>query len=70
MEKRTVLFVDDEENVLTSLKRGLLDEPYNTLFARSGKEALEVLAESPVHVIVTDMRILTSSGWFSRDTRR
>jgi DNA-binding NtrC family response regulator len=31
MEKRTVLFVDDEEKVLTSLKRGLLDESYKTL---------------------------------------
>jgi two-component system response regulator HupR/HoxA len=62
MEKRTVLFVDDEENVLAALKRGLLEEPYNTLFARSGREALEVLARSPVHVIVTDMRMPEMSG--------
>ena len=38
MEKRTVLFVDDEEKVLKSLKRGLLDEPYETLFAGSGEK--------------------------------
>jgi DNA-binding NtrC family response regulator len=62
MEKRTVLFVDDEEKVLASLKRGLLDEPYNTLFANSGREALEILARSPVHVIVTDMRMPQMSG--------
>ncbi len=62
MEKRTVLFVDDEENILSALKRGLLDEPYNTLFARSGREALEILARSPVHVIVTDMRMPEMAG--------
>ena len=62
MEKRTVLFVDDEEKVLRSLKRGLLDEPYKTLFASSGKEALEILQRNQVHVIVTDMRMPEMSG--------
>ncbi|MBW7991639.1 MAG: response regulator [Planctomycetes bacterium] len=62
MEKRTVLFVDDEEKMLTSLKRGLLDEPYKTLFANSGKEALEILQRNPVHVIVTDMRMPEMGG--------
>lgn len=62
MEKRTVLFVDDEENVLASLKRGLLDEPYETLFAGSGKEALEILEQSQVQVIVTDMRMPDMGG--------
>ncbi len=62
MEKRTVLFVDDEEKLLTSLKRGLLDEPYETLFASSGKEALEILEQSQVQVIVTDMRMPEMGG--------
>jgi two-component system response regulator HupR/HoxA len=62
MKKRTVLFVDDEENVLSALRRGLLDEPYNTLFAHSGREALEILARSPVHVVVTDMRMPEMGG--------
>lgn len=62
MEQRTVLFVDDEENVLSALRRGLLDEPYHTLFARSGREALEILARRPVHVIVTDMRMPEMGG--------
>ena len=62
MEKRTVLFVDDEEKVLTSLRRGLLDEPYSTLFAKSGEEALEILERREVHVIVTDMRMPEMGG--------
>jgi DNA-binding NtrC family response regulator len=62
MENRTVLFVDDEQKVLTSLERGLLDEPYKKLFAQSGKEALEILKNNHVHVIVTDMRMPEMSG--------
>ena len=62
MEKTTILFVDDEVRVLRSLERGLLDEPYNLLFAESGKEALEILEQKPVHIIVTDMRMPEMSG--------
>ena len=62
MEKRVVLFVDDEEKILRSLKRGLLDEPYNSLFANSGEEALEILKQKEVHIIVTDMRMPEMSG--------
>jgi CheY-like chemotaxis protein len=54
-KERTVLFVDDDEIVLMSLQRGLLDESYTKLFAKSGDEALEVLQQEEVHVIVTDM---------------
>lgn len=62
MDKKTILFVDDEELVLDTLKRGLFDEPYELLFATSGKEALEILDENEVHVIVTDMRMPEMTG--------
>ncbi|MEF9437841.1 MAG: response regulator [Candidatus Mariimomonas ferrooxydans] len=62
MEERTVLFVDDEEKLLRSLKRGLIDEPYKTLFANSGKEALEILKNNEVHVLITDMRMPEMMG--------
>jgi len=62
MEKRTILFVDDEVKVLNSLKRGLLDEPYETLFAKSGADALELLEKQEVHIIVTDMRMPGMTG--------
>jgi len=57
MEPKTVLFVDDDEFVLKSLRRGLTDEPYNTLFTNSGGEALEILKRTKVNVIVTDMKM-------------
>ena len=61
-EKRTVLFVDDDEMVLRSLERGLLDESYNKLFVKSCKEALEVIKREEVHVIVADMCMPEMSG--------
>jgi CheY-like chemotaxis protein len=61
-EKRTVLFVDDDEIVLQSLERGLLDESYNKLFVKSCKEALEILQREEVHVIVTDMCMPEMTG--------
>jgi len=62
VDGRTVLFVDDDAKVLTSLKRGLIEEPYNILFANSGKEALEILKQQEVNVIVTDMRMPEMNG--------
>jgi len=62
METHTVLFVDDEEVVLRSIERGLLEEPYNKLFAISGEEALEIMEQEAIHVIVTDMRMPGMDG--------
>ena len=55
MDKRTVLFVDDEERILNSLRRSLQDEPYENLFANGGSQALEILEQEEVHVIVSDL---------------
>lgn len=57
-----VLFVDDEENILNSLRRGLIDEEYDCIFASSGLQALEVLEKEPVSVIVSDMRMPGMDG--------
>jgi two-component system response regulator HupR/HoxA len=62
MEKRTVLIVDDEANLLMSLKRVLSEEPYEVLFANSAKQAMEVLQQNEVHVIITDLRMPDVSG--------
>ena len=63
MSKRaTVLFVDDEENILNSLRRGLIDEDYHCIFASNGPQALELLKKEPVSVIVSDMRMPGMDG--------
>jgi two-component system, NtrC family, response regulator HupR/HoxA len=62
MVSNTVLFVDDDKCILSSLRRGLLEEAYNKLFAESGKQALSLLEQNEVHVLVTDMRMPEMSG--------
>ena len=62
MEDRTVLFVDDDEIIRMSIERALASEPYNILFAKNGEEAIEMLEEHAVHVIVSDMRMPGISG--------
>lgn len=61
-EKYSVLFVDDEVNILNTFRRGLDDEGYNCLFANSGREALKIMEENEVHVIVTDMKMPEMTG--------
>ncbi len=59
----TVLLVDDEQNILLSLKRLLRKEPFQLLTAGSGEEALEILAKTPdIGLIVSDQRMPGMSG--------
>lgn len=62
--KTKVLFVDDEPNILDGLRRTL--RPYrhewDMWFAASGAEALELLAQESIHVIVSDMRMPQMDG--------
>lgn len=54
---KTVLIVDDEKEMLNILKRAL--EPYNKVFsllvAGDGEEALKLLRENDVALVVTDL---------------
>ncbi len=59
---RTLLIVDDEPNILTSLSRLLRREGYNILTAGSPAEAFEHLARNPVQVILSDQRMPEMSG--------
>lgn len=61
MDER-VLFVDDEQNVLSSIKRMLFDETYERFFASGGEEALALLSTTPVSVIISDMRMPFMDG--------
>lgn len=61
-QKSRVLIVDDEENILSSLRRLLRREPYELLSASSGKEAVEVMESAPVHLVITDYRMPGMTG--------
>src|SRR5437762_14016431 len=59
--KHPVLLVDDEPEILFSL-RGLLRRDFELYTAQGGAEALAILRERPVHVILTDQRMPEMTG--------
>ena len=62
VKTRTLLLVDDEENILSALKRLLRRDGYQILTAAGAEAGLEVLARHPVDVIVSDQRMPGMSG--------
>ncbi len=58
----TILFVDDEPNVLKAIKRLFNNEPWRLLFANGGGEALTLLAQEPVDMVVSDVRMPNMDG--------
>jgi DNA-binding NtrC family response regulator len=62
MKQKTVLFVDDDERMLASLRRAFIDEPYTTLLACGAREAISLLRKHEIHVLVTDLRMPDMSG--------
>lgn len=58
----TLLFVDDEESVLSSLQRIFLEENYRILTATSADKALEVMNSERIHLVVSDHRMPGITG--------
>jgi len=58
----TVLFVDDEANVLSSLKRLFRPVGYRIFTAESGVQGLEIMARETIDVVVSDMRMPEMNG--------
>ena len=63
MVKRTLLIVDDEDNIRNSLQRILRRDGYQILQANSGKKGLELLEQNPeIGVILSDQRMPNMTG--------
>ncbi|WP_303850737.1 response regulator [Seleniivibrio woodruffii] len=62
--KKSVLFVDDETNILDGLRRMLITmkSEWDMTFVNSGSAALEFLSKKHVDIIVTDMRMPEMDG--------
>ncbi|MFI3155619.1 MAG: response regulator [Methylococcaceae bacterium] len=59
---RTLLLVDDENNILSALKRTLRRDGYTILTANSGEQGLALLTQYKVGVIISDQRMPLMSG--------
>jgi len=64
MNRRRILFVDDEQNVLSGLRNLLRKQRdhWEMLFVTSGAAALAEMEKAPVDVIVSDMRMPGMDG--------
>ncbi len=60
--QRTILLVDDEENITSALTRLLRRDGYHILRANSGQAGLELLSTNPVGVIISDQRMPGMTG--------
>jgi type II secretory ATPase GspE/PulE/Tfp pilus assembly ATPase PilB-like protein/DNA-binding response OmpR family regulator len=57
-----LLLVDDEPNILSSLRRVFQRENYELLFAKDGNEALRIMEKQPAELIMTDFMMPGMNG--------
>ena len=60
-----ILIVDDEEDVLYSLKHGLesLSNDFSIQMANDGKQCLEILSKETPNLILLDLMMPNMNGW-------
>jgi len=59
---KTLLLVDDETNILKALQRIFVSLGHRVLTAESGEQGLEIMAQEPVDLVVSDMRMPGMNG--------
>lgn len=59
-----ILFVDDEQLILDGINQmlGFMKPDWQLYFAESGKEALELLSQNEIDIIISDMRMPEMDG--------
>ena len=60
--RKTILAVDDDPHILEVLEVRLVSAGYDVVTASDGQEALEVLAKTPVRLVISDIRMPGMSG--------
>ena len=58
-----ILVVDDQDTILEIVRDFLLSEEYVVITARSGAEALDILGDTSVDLLITDLGMDGMSGW-------
>ncbi len=60
--KQAIMFVDDEQNILNSLMRLFRNEDYEIFTATGGADALKIIEENEIALIISDHRMPEMSG--------
>jgi two-component system NtrC family response regulator len=58
----SILVVDDEKNYTAVLRAVLEEEGFETFIANSGVEALDLLAQEEIHLVISDMKMPGMDG--------
>jgi DNA-binding NtrC family response regulator len=62
VEKKTILVVDNGEEIRETLTKILEREGYQVLSAQDGQSALEILRESKINIIISDVAMPRMDG--------
>ena len=62
MKETAILILDDEQNILNSLKRVFMDEPIELFLTTSHEEALRTLEKEKIKVVMSDHRMPAITG--------
>ncbi len=57
-----ILFIDDEDLVLNSLKRALRNEAFETFFTSEPEQAFRLVKEQSIDIVVSDQSMPNMSG--------
>lgn len=60
---KKILIVDDEVQILKALSRAFFDTEYEIYTAQSGGEALVILEDMEVNLVITDMKMPCMDGY-------
>jgi len=61
-ETATLLCVDDDQNILSALRRLFRHDNYRLLIATSGEAGIKLLESTPVDLVISDMRMPEMDG--------
>lgn len=59
----SILFVDDENQILNSLRRVFSDKGFNIYTAESSVEALDILTKQKIDLLISDVRMPVMDGY-------
>ena len=62
MDKLSILLIDDEESILTSIKSFLSRRGYDVLTANNGADGIRMIKENVIDMVLTDYRMPEKNG--------
>lgn len=63
LPKKTVLFVDDDENILNAYVRMLRKSAWHVIKVSSGEHALDIIQAGEIDIVVTDIKMPNMHGF-------